>query len=164
MNCLGKQKSMLDNYFEYIVNIFVSFKNCFDIKIVFSYLMVVGSFLFNVDRLEVLEGLLVVILFDFLTAIWANKKCGKVIESKKAIRSAFKIFVYAILISAAHFGDKALGIIDWQISLETAMTAFLVISEFISIIENVGMMGYAIPKKLLNSLKNYTGSCDCKLK
>lgn len=155
---------MLDNYFEYIINIFISFKNCFDIKIVCSYLMIVGSFLFNISRLEVLEGLLVVILFDFFTAVWANKKCGNVIESKKAIRSAFKVLVYGILISASHFGDKSLGITDWQVSLEMAMTAFLVISEFISIIENVGMMGYAIPKKMLNSLKNYTGSCDCKLK
>ncbi|MFA5433212.1 MAG: phage holin family protein [Candidatus Paceibacterota bacterium] len=155
---------MLDNYFEYIVNIFISFKNCFDIKIVCSYLMIVFSFLFNLDAVDALAGLTIIILFDFITAIWANKKCGVQIESKKAIRSAFKVLVYGILISSSHLTDKALGITDWKISLEFAMTSFLFISELISIIENVGLMGYMIPKKMLNSLKNYTGSCDCKLK
>lgn len=155
---------MIDNCFEYIINIFNSFKNIFDIKIVCSYLVIVFSFLFNISATEILSGLIVIILFDFITAVWANKKRGFQIESRKAIRSAFKVLVYGILISASHLTDKALGIVDWEISLEFAMVAFLFVSELISIIENVGMMGYIVPKKILNSLKNYTEETDCKFK
>ena len=35
------------------------------------------------------------------------------------------------------------------------MVAFVGITEFISILENIGRLGYQTPKKLLNQLKEY---------
>jgi toxin secretion/phage lysis holin len=151
---------------EYIVNVlsvFSSLKNCVDVKLIFSYFIVTFGFLFNVKQWEILVGVLILIVFDFITGFTAAKISGEIIESKKVIRSAFKVFVYSILISASHLTDKSLGITNWILTLEYATYAFLSSTELISIIENIGKMGYCVPQNLLNRLRQYTKiENDCK--
>jgi phage-related holin len=148
----------MNDYIEYIINIFVSLKNCFDLKILFSYFIIGFSFLFSVEKWEILAGLLVLIVFDYISALFAVKASGELIESRKSVCSAFKTFVYCILISASHLTDKALGITNWILTLEYATYAFLSATELISILENFGKLGYPTPKKLLNILSKYTCS------
>jgi phage-related holin len=144
----------MNDYIAHILGVFGSFKNCIDIKLMFSYFLMIFGFLFNVNAWEILAGLLVLILFDFVSAIAVAKATCEKIESKKCIRSAFKMFVYGIIISAGHLIDKSIGIVNWNLTTEYACLVFLSSTEFISILENFGKAGFQVPLKLLNNLKN----------
>ena len=88
---------------------------------------------------------------DFFSAILAAYKKGKPIRSSKVFNTAMKIAVYFSLVSAGFIAEKAIpiGIID------DILIGFLVVTELISILENAGQAGYAIPTGLLNTLKDF---------
>jgi phage-related holin len=54
-------------------------------------------------------------------------------------------------ISAGYFADITIG---WNL-IQSVMVGFIGVTEFISILENMGRMGYQTPKKLLNQLKDF---------
>ena len=91
------------------------------------------------------------IIFDFITGIAAAKKTGEEIKSSKVIRSAIKLVVYFLLIAGARITETAVPILGGVI--DETVIAFLALTELISLMENVGKMGYAIPKQLLNKLE-----------
>lgn len=107
------------------------------------------SFLFGTDNFLAMQALLVLIVIDFITGIFSARKVGEEIKSKKAVKSAFKIGVYSLLVSSAHLAES---IMPGSTFLVEAMTSFLALTELISILENAGKMGFAVPKKLLNQL------------
>ena len=106
------------------------------------------------------------VVFDFISGFAAAKISGEVIESRKVIHSAFKIIVYGIIVSSGHLVDKILGITNWVLSSEYITLGFLASTEFISILENFGKVGFCVPLKLLNNFKKTIGTknkkCDCK--
>ena len=124
-----------------------------ELKLLAGLGIAVLSFLFDSVYLDAMIAILVLMVFDFITAIAAQKKKGNLIHSAKVFRSAKKVATYFMLISAGRMSEIAthgiLPIID-----ETIM-GFLAVTELISILENVGYMGYAIPQKLLNQLEKY---------
>lgn len=146
----------MDIYIEHLWSIITSFTKCIDLKIFISCLIAIFAFLFDINQWEILAGLLVLIMFDFITGIFAAKMSGEMIQSSKAVRSAFKMFVYCIIIASGHLVDKAVGITNWIFTAEYAIYVFLSATEAISIFENAGRMGFNTPKKLLNTLKHYT--------
>ncbi len=76
------------------------------------------------------------------------------IKSAKILRTALKTVVYFMMVSAAYLTETAgLGFLP----LDETIIGFLAATELISLIENTANMGFAIPKKLLNKLKEYTG-------
>lgn len=125
----------------------------FELKILVGLAISVLSFLFDSVYKDAMVAILILMVFDAVTAIAAQKKLGHPISSAKIFRSATKVAVYFLLISAARLSEVAtngvLPILD-----ETVM-GFLAVTELVSILENVGHMGYAVPKKLLNQLEKY---------
>lgn len=91
-------------------------------------------------------GLLV--LLDTVTGVMkAYKKCR--ISSASFFRTAIKCFVYFILLTTGACVDKTT---PFPFALVT-MATYLSITEAISIIENLGAMGYPVPTVLVGRLK-----------
>lgn len=99
-----------------------------------------------------IRSIMFLVIVDFITGLSAAKLSGEEIRSSKVVRSAIKFVVYLLLIASAHITEYAVPVIA-GFGDET-IVAFLALTELISVIENVGKMGYAVPKKLLNKLQD----------
>lgn len=113
------------------------------------------SFFFDETRIPALMALLFLIIFDFVTAIFAAKKEGIEIKSSKIFRSAIKVLVYFMMVAAGHIIETVIGI---GFFVDETVMIFLSVTEFISILENTGKLGFAIPQKLLNKLEQLRDS------
>lgn len=109
------------------------------------------SFSFGDISYDVLSAVLVLTAFDFFTAIFAAQKTKTEITSRRVFRTAWKILVYFMMISAGHFAEVVIG---FNLFIDEGIASFIAITELISIIENIAKMGYAIPQKLLNKLED----------
>lgn len=127
----------------------------FDIKSAFSFLISAAIYLVGADQLSAINMLLLLIVIDFITGLSSSKVKGEVITSKKASRTAIKFVVYLMLVSSAHLAEV---ILPGDSFFETVVISFLALTEFISILENIGKMGYAVPLKLLNKLQELRDS------
>lgn len=113
---------------------------------------VIGFFSFLYDKVytDAMFAILLLIIFDFITGVASQKKNGHPIESAKVFRTSKKIAVYFLLVSAGFLAEKATqGVVPL---IDETLMGFLAITELVSILENVGYMGFAIPQKLLNRL------------
>lgn len=127
----------------------------FNIKAFIVFLIVVLEFMIGATNIPTMGMLLTLISLDFLTAIIAQFKMGHAIESRKAIKTVLKILVYSIFVSGAYLTEE---IIPGATFLDDAAISYLAITELISIMENLGKMGYTMPKKMLNNLRNMTNN------
>lgn len=125
----------------------------FDVKAISAVFITIAGFLFDPLQLCTLGALFAVIMIDFAFGLAAAKVTGAPITSSKVRRTAVKIVVYFALISAAHLTEATLP--DFMHFLNQTVTAFLAVTELISILENAGRMGYAVPLRLLNRLQDY---------
>lgn len=132
------------------IDVTCSICDLFVVKFAISSAYAVYSFLFDVAKNEVMLGVLVLIIFDFITGIYASKVSGEQITSAGVFRSAIKVAVYFLLISAGHVAQATVPVLNF---IENTIIGFLALTELISIIENTGKMGYAIPRALLNRLQ-----------
>jgi phage-related holin len=137
--------------------VFIGIADLFSMKIVPTILVPIYGVLFGFDTAKILQALLILVVMDFITGIVSAHAAGEVIKSRSAVRSAFKIAVYGLLVSAGHLTEQ---ITPASTYIEEAVTTFLALTELISIIENVGKMGFAIPKKLLNQLHKFRDEGD----
>ncbi len=144
----------------YIIMAIRSMFEYFSIKFVCGILYLMYSFAFDVNHSKAIVAVLILIIFDFITGISAAKISGEEIKSSKVLRSAVKTFIYLLLISGGHLFEVASGYISF---VDDMIIAFLAITELISLIENAGKMGFAVPKELLNKLKKYRDSGTEKL-
>ncbi len=122
----------------------------FSFKIVPSFIVPAAAFLFGADSYQIMLALLVLTGIDFVTGVSSAKVIGEPIKSRRAVRSAFKVAVYGLLVSAGHLTES---IVPGNFFIEEVVMTFLALTELISIIENIGKMGFAIPQKLLNQLQ-----------
>lgn len=136
---------------EHLVQIFSKIGSGIFWKAPVMFLAVVADYLIGAGNFATMGMLLILVMFDFITALMAQYKMGKTIESKKALKTVSKIVVYALLVSGTFLTEK---IIPGTTFLDNMVISFLAITELISIIENIGHMGYAVPKKLLNRLED----------
>jgi len=123
----------------------------FNTKIITSLLSPLGVFLFGVDHVVIMKALVAVVIIDFITGLMS----AKTITSKEAVRSAYKLAMYGLLVAAGHLTEV---IVPGTTYLEEIVTSFLAVTELISILENIGKMGYAIPNKLLKRLQEFRDS------
>lgn len=134
----------------------ILFKKFFDYPLlktlVAAGLSVVG-FLFDGLLREAMLALLILLVFDFITGVAAAKREGKEISSHTAFRTAVKIAIYFLLVSSGRMAELATS--ESLPFVDEAVIAFLGVTELISILENVGRLGYAVPLKLLNKLKDF---------
>lgn len=80
---------------------------------------------------------LICIVLDFITGIWAATKNGVKIESHKMRKTVYKILSYLSIIILCAFVDEAISQ-DWH--LATFSAGFCAVTEIISIIENWGLI------------------------
>lgn len=118
-------------------------------KAPFALIAGLAGFMVGSDNKASMAALLVLIFIDLITAIGARFKIGEAIESRKILKTATKVVVYGLMVSGAHLTEN---IVPAATFIDTAAISFLAITELVSIIENAGKMGYAIPQKLLNKL------------
>jgi len=121
-------------------------------KIIMTILYTTFSFLFDATQHAGLIALLLLIIADFITAVSAAYKNHVPIKSGKVFITAVKVLIYFTLIACAHLVEKAVPLFS---ILDETILAFLAVTELISILENAGKMGYAIPKKLLRQLEEF---------
>ena len=110
------------------------------------------SFFFGDIEKQIISAVVVLALFDMITGVMASVKSGKSVESKKLFKTAIKLFVYMLMISSGHLVESVIG---YELKVDEVITGIIAITEVISILENASRMGYAIPKKLLNQLKDF---------
>lgn len=110
------------------------------------------SFSFGDIEKTIIVAVIALTIFDMITGIMASVKTGHDIKSKRLLNTAIKLFIYMLLISAGHLTETAIG---YELKVDEVITAIIAVTEVISILENASRMGYAIPKKLLNQLKDF---------
>lgn len=121
------------------------------IKALGSIAFVVGSFLFAGLSKNAMLSLLVLIILDFIVAVWHAKKIGVLIDSKQVYKTPVKILVYYTMIASGHLVESGL---PQQISfVDDTILTFLLITEFLSITRHFSNLGYKTPTKLINNLK-----------
>lgn len=98
------------------------------------------------------EALLILVIFDFIIAIYTNHKLGHQITSTKAVRSAIKLAIYCMMISSAILTEKAIGT---HLLVPETVIALLAVTNFISILEHTAALGYPTPKVLLRYLVDF---------
>jgi len=117
------------------------------IKVSLSGLAFYVDWMFGAQK----ESLVIIGLLVFLDALTgfmrAYRKCR--ISSAGFFKTAVKCFVYFILLTTGACVDKTS---PFPFALVT-MAAYLSVTEAISIIENLGAMGYSVPSVLIGRLK-----------
>lgn len=142
------------DFFTGVREIFAGIFGYFAYKIVPSVLVPCIGVLFGYDNKVTIRALLILVIIDFLTGVAAAYMSGELIRSRGILRSAVKIVVYALLVSAAHLAGQ---IVPGGVFIEVSVLTFLGLTELISIIENSGKMGFAVPKKMLQKLQEIRG-------
>lgn len=148
---------MINELFNVIKDTVMGLFESFFAKLLPAVILPVAGFMFGFDNFLTLEALLVLIVIDFITGISGAKITGKPIESKKVAKSAFKIAIYGLLVSAAHLTET---IAPGETFMVETMTTFLALTELISILENAGKLGFAVPQKWLNQLHKWRDDED----
>ena len=93
------------------------------------------------------------IFMDSVTGVLAAYKSGTPIESHKLLRTAIKIAVYSLMISAGFLSEKAIPIHG----IDETIIAALAVTELFSILENTARAGYTVAARLLDRFnKNLT--------
>ena len=126
----------------------------FQLKAIGAAGMSVFSFFFDAGHHQALIAVLILIVFDFITAIHAALKTGVAIESAKIFRTAVKVATYFLLVSAAFTAEKTVPLAF----LDETVLGFLAMTELISIMENTAKAGFAVPRSLLEKLKSFNQS------
>jgi len=119
------------------------------IKLLVACLLTLFTFFFGELHTQAIMAVVMLMIFDFWTGIIASRQEGRPITPRVAMRSVLKSGVYMLTISAAFFLDSTIPLTF----AETTVIGFVAVTEFISIMENTGRMGFATPKKLLNQLR-----------
>lgn len=140
--------------FEYFVQLFEKIGSHAFVKVAMGLFIALLNFLFDGVLADAMVAVFLLCLFDFATAIMALRKDPKeMIKSAKVWRTAAKLGVYFMLISAGRISEIATS--NVIPILDETIIGFLAVTELISILENIGKMGYAIPHKLLKKLSDY---------
>lgn len=121
---------------------------------------VVLSYLFGEwnNLLEILIALMVLDYFSGTLAAYINPKLA--LNSQKGFRGILKKIMILLLVSLAHFTDRALGV---NMAF-TAVVCFFICNEGLSIVENAAKAGVPIPKKLRDTLEQLTEEKQAKEK
>jgi toxin secretion/phage lysis holin len=137
---------------EYIVYIICNALEPSFIKFVFAGAYVALSFVFDLGQGGALLALFLLVLIDFATGISAAKFLGEPIRSSKIKHTAIKMTAYFVVIAGAHLAEH--GLTKYLAIIDETVLAFFLLTELISLLENMGRLGVQTPQKLLNQLKN----------
>lgn len=119
------------------------------IKSIFAFFLLGFSWVFDGGK-EILYTIYLLILLDTILGCWLALRKNE-INSRGFYTVTIKCFIYFIMIVVSRLVDKHLPI---QMAAPI-MDSFLVGTEAISILENIGALGFAVPTALLKKLKNF---------
>ena len=100
---------------------------------------------------KVLIPVFALVMLDAIVGVWRAKKEKRFRGSRGFSRSCAKFFIYLIMIGTASILDKEFP--GNYASL--TMKSFLMVTEAISILENIGALGWPVPLKLLKFLNMF---------
>lgn len=140
------------DYLTYIGYLLKKIVHAAELKWIAGIFLSVFSFFFDPLNNLALFALFVLIIIDFALGVSASRYTGQQIQSAKLRRSAIKMAVYFTLIAAARVTEHAIPIAF----LDETVTGFLAATELLSVLENVGRLGFAVPQKLVDILGDYT--------
>lgn len=138
----------------YCVNLLASICDMWLVKVLAAASLVVLHFFFDGAQNVAMFGVFMLIIMDFITGVAAAAAEGHPIISRKILRTAIKITAYFLAISAGHFTETAVPLPF----IDDTIIAFLAATELVSILENLGRSGYAMPRHLLDKLKEFSSS------
>lgn len=96
------------------------------------------------------EALVWLMVLDYVSGIMAAYiNTNMTLDSRKGYRGIVKKVMILLLVSLAHFMDRAIG----QIIVQTVVVWFFIGNEGLSIVENASKAGLPIPKKLQATLE-----------
>lgn len=102
------------------------------------------------DHFNTLSIIFVLILLDTFTGVWKSASRGK-LSSVGFSRFFSKLIIYFIMLITSGLVDRLL-----PVPIAVSITgAFLGVTESISILENISILGFPVPLKLLNMLETY---------
>jgi len=119
------------------------------LKTILAFLAAMNDWFFHPTH-TVVEVVMVLVVFDTLTGAMKAYHEGK-LSSSGFFRFAPKIVIYVILMATGALLDKLAE--GFVVKALTIVTTFLAMTEALSILENVGGLGYPIPKALISILK-----------
>jgi len=122
-------------------------------KAIAGFFVSIATFFFDPAHYLAMVALFILVLIDFAFGVAASRYTGDPIRSSKVIRTAIKMVVYFSLIAAARITEHTLPLS----LLDETVTGFLAATELISILENTGRMGYAVPQKVVQLLGDFVG-------
>lgn len=126
------------------------FLDHFILKSILAAVGISAGFLFGAEFYDHIWVVIVLVVIDSMTGIWAARETGETISSKKFITTVPKLLRYLIFIAVGHLLQTT---IPFNLYIENIIIVFLATTEFISITENLGKAGMPIPKKLLTKIE-----------
>lgn len=142
------------DYLNYIIYTIKKALHAAELKWLFTFLLGVMSFFFDPTHNIAVIALFFLICIDFAFGVAAARATGEKVRSAKVMRTAIKMTVYFTLIAAARVTEYALPLKF----LDETVLGFLAATELLSILENAGRMGFAVPAKLVEILGDYVSS------
>lgn len=138
----------------YMLHLMQKLGEAVQLKSLVAALLVVVGFMFDPTQHIALVALFVLMMADTVFGVAAARKCGEAIRSAKLRRTAIKVVIYYALIACAHITEFALP--SYMHFLDESVLGFLAATELLSILENVGKLGYVVPRQLVKLLGDYT--------
>lgn len=120
------------------------------VKILTTSMVSMYDWLFR-PRQELVTVVFLLVAFDTITGAAKAFKQHNV-SSSGFFRCALKILVYSILLATGAALDKVTPLSEIVSGL-TLISTFLVLTEAVSVLENVAALGFAVPLKLVSILK-----------
>lgn len=146
---------METGYIQYFIHLANKIRHASEIKWMFATMLGFWSFFFDPAAQLAQVALFALILIDFVFGISASRKSGESVKSAKMVRTAIKMAVYFALIASARLAEHSIGVVTL---LDETITGFLAATELISILENAGRLGYAVPQKIFDILGDFVKS------
>lgn len=142
---------MENGYINYLAYLIGKLKHAAEGKAIFSFFLSIFSFFFDPLQQTSMLALFMLVIMDFGLGTAAARHTGDKIRSAKLVRTAIKLVVYFTLVSAARITEHTIPF-DF---LDTTVIGFLAATELLSVLENTGRLGFAVPKKLIKILGDF---------
>jgi len=139
-----------DSNTTYLVKMLAGICEDIILKCTATGVLVVSHFLFDEVLAKAMLALFVLVIFDWASGTMASYKTGTHIKSAMIFRTPVKLVVYFMLITGARIAEYSLT--EHIQFIDETVIAFLVVTELISLVENVGKMGFINADRLLKKL------------
>lgn len=143
----------MNEYAGYIIHLVKHFVDGFQLKAIIGTIIAILAYLFDPTQHAALLALFILILADFCFGVTASRMEGHPVRSSKVRRTAIKMTVYFAIVAMTRITENAIPLLSF---MDETLVGFLAATELLSILENVGRMGYAVPAKLTKMLGDYT--------